>query len=172
MTPAGARPAPAAGLLQRRGFPLLWASLGLNAFLAALCLSHLLHGGLGPAAPAAAQAPIARIVGALRPDDAARFRAALDARRGAITPARAAVSDAQARLAAAIRRTPFDPPGVRAALADWQASWQAFVVSFNAAVLAGLADLSDDGRARFADASLAEDARHVAAQQSYLEHGR
>jgi hypothetical protein len=168
MMPASARPAPVAGVLGRRGFPLLWVSLGLNAFLAALCLSHLLHGGLGPAA----QAPIARIVGALRPDDAARFRAALDARRGAITPARAAVSDAQARLAAAIRRTPFDPPGVRAALADWQASWQAFVVSFNAAVLAGLADLSDDGRARFADASLAEDARHVAAQQSYLEHGR
>jgi hypothetical protein len=170
MNQAQARPAPS--VLGRRGFPLLWASLGLNAFLAAVCLSRLLHGGIGPAEPAAAQAPIARIVGALRPDDAARFRAALDARRGAITPARAAVSDAQARLAEAIRRTPFDPPGVRSALADWQANWQIFVVSFNAAVLAGLAELSDDGRARFADASLAEDARHVAAQRSYLEHGR
>ncbi len=162
-------PAPAAGAVRWRGGALLWASLGLNAFLVALCLARLLYGDVHPGASGP---PIARIVAALAPDDAARFGAEMEARRDAITPARAAVSQAQARLAAAIRRAPFDPPAVRAALAEWQASWQGFVASFNVAVLAGLAQLSDDGRARFAAASVAEDARHVAAEQSYLKRGR
>jgi hypothetical protein len=153
-----------------RAAGVLWGSLGLNVFLLALCLSRVLHGGLAETAPP--QAPIARIVAALGPADAGKFRAAMEANRGAITPARAAVSAAQIRLAAAIRRSPFDPHAVGTALTDWQACWQRFVAAFDVAVLAGLTQISDDGRQHFADASMAEDARHVAAQQSYLERGR
>lgn len=142
---------------------LLWTSLGLNVFLLALILARVAHVGRQEVAPPPHEAPISRIIAALPPEDAMRFRAVLVARRGAILPARAAVSAAQGRLAEAIRHRPFDSPAVTAALADWREKWQRFAMIFNSAVLAGLATLSDDGRARFADAAQAEDARHAAA---------
>ena len=164
---AGARGA--AGMAERRSRVarwwgrLLWTSLGLNVFLLALMLARVAHVGRQEVTAPPHEAPISRIIAALPSQDAARFRAVLVARRGVIMPARAAVSAAQARLAEAIRRRPFDQSAVSVALADWRENWQRFAMIFNSAVLAGLATLSDDGRARFADAAQAEDARHAAA---------
>ena len=135
---------------------LLGLSLALNVFLLALVGTHLVHA----TAPAAlAESPIDRMAASLSPDDAARFRAAIEARRPDYQPARDAVSTAHLAVAAAIGRVPYDEDAVRSALRQWQESWRAFTARFDQAFLGGVGVLSDDGRARLAQAALDEDTR-------------
>ena len=150
-----------AGLIAppRRRFGWFGASLALNVFLLALLGAHLIRPALGPAAPARGDGPIGRIVEALPEPDAARMRAVLDRARPGRSAGRERVSAAQRDIAAAIARTPYDEAAVRAALAAWQARWHEFTTGYNTALIEGIGTLSDEGRARFAAAALAEDAR-------------
>jgi uncharacterized membrane protein len=137
---------------------LLGLSLALNVFLLALVGTHLVHATAPPAA-ALPQSPIDRMAAALSPDDAARFRAAVAARRPDFQPARDAVSAAHLAVAAAIGRVPYDADAMRSALQQWQASWRAFTARFDQAFLQAVSVLSDDGRARLAQAAIDEDAK-------------
>ncbi len=137
---------------------LLGCSLALNAFLLALVGTHLVH-ATAPVATNAPESPIDRMAASLAPADAARFRAAIEARRPDFQPARDAVSAAHLAVAAAIGRVPYDPDAVRSALEQWQESWRAFTSRFDQAFLASVGVLSDDGRARLARAAADEDAR-------------
>ncbi len=134
---------------------LLGLSLALNVFLLMLVGAQWVHA----TAPAASGNPIDRMTASLRPDDAARFRAAIEAGRPDFQPARDAVSAAHLAVAAAIGRTPYDPDAVRRALEQWQESWRAFTTRFDQAFLGAVGAVSDDGRARLAQAAIADDAR-------------
>ncbi len=146
--------------------PALFAlSLALNVFLVALIGAHLLRPALvAPAAPSRAEGPIGRIVDALPQAEAIRMRAVLDRARPERQAARDRVSAAQHDVASAIAHSPYDEDEIRHALAAWQASWHDFTTDFNAVLIEALRGLSDDGRARFAAAALAEDARRRRAE--------
>lgn len=141
---------------------LLGVSVALNVFLVALIAAHLLRPALAP--PPRAEGPIGRIVDALPLTEAIRMRAVLDRAQPGRQAARDRVSAARREVASAIARTPYDEDGIRRALAAWQASWHDFTTDFNAVLIEALRGLSDDGRARFAAAALAEDARHRRAE--------
>ena len=133
---------------------LLGLSVALNVFLLALVGMHLLRPHeSGP------ESRLDRLIAALPAADGERFHAVLDRERPRYEPAREAVSTAHRALAAAIARTPYDEPAVRDALQAWQASWRGFSGRFNEVFLDALRGLSDEGRARLAQASLTEDAR-------------
>ena len=139
---------------------VLAASLALNAFLVALLAAYLLRPALAPSAPGRGNGPIGRIVDALPDAEASRMRAVLDRARPERDAAREKVAAAQRTVAAAIAKRPYDEAEVRRALDAWQASWQDFATDFDQMLIQALGTLSDDGRARFAAAALAEDARH------------
>ncbi len=138
---------------------LLGLSLALNAFLLALVGTHLVH---ATASPAAFESPIDRLAASLPAEDAARFRAVIEARRSDYQPARDAVSAAHLAVAAAIDRVPYDEAALRSALQQWQESWRAFTARFDQAFLQAVSVLSDAGRARLAQAAIDEDARRRA----------
>ncbi len=139
---------------------VLAASLALNAFLVAWLAAHLLRPAVAPSAPGRVNGPIGRIVDALPDAEASRMRAVLDRARPEREAARDRVAAAQRAVAAAVAHRPYDEAEVRRKLAGWQASWQDFATDFDAVLMEALRTLSDDGRARFAAAALAEDARH------------
>ena len=138
---------------------LFTASVALNLFLVMLLAAHLLRPTLAPAAPPHGEGPIGRIIDGLPASDAGRMRAVLDRALPERTAARDRVSAAQREVAAAIARTPYDEAAIRRALLAWQASWQDFSTVFNTELIEAIRTLSDEGRARFAAAALAEDAR-------------
>lgn len=133
---------------------LLRISLAFNAFFVALIVAHMLRPHLEPPHPAPETSGIvARLTAALPPQDAAQFRARLDARRGDFDPQRARIDAARQALLEAIARDPFDPDAVRQALADYQQSWRDFTGHFNPAFLAALEAVSPAGRAQLAAAA-------------------
>ncbi len=140
------------------------ASVALNVFLVALVAAHLVRPSLAPAAPPHATGPLSRILADLPTAEADKVRAVLDREKPAYQAARERVSAAHREVAAAIARTPYDEDAVRRALASWQASWQEFSTRFNLVFLDAVRTLSDQGRARLADAARAEDARHHRAE--------
>jgi uncharacterized membrane protein len=129
---------------------LLWASLALNAFLAALVGAHLLHAEPAGHRPPGLDQAIAHMAQSLPSDDAQRFRAALAGQRTAFAPAHARVDEARQALSDAIARTPYDEAAVRQAMADWRTSWQEFAQDFGDSIVVALRDLSPEGRARLA----------------------
>jgi uncharacterized membrane protein len=141
------------------GGGLLGLSLALNVFLLALIATHLLRPVLLPAPETRSESRLDRIAAALPADDAERFRAVLDRERPVYQPARESVSAAQRAVAAAIAHVPYDEAAVRDALQEWQANWRGFSARFSQVFLDAVGTLSDEGRARLAQASLAEDAR-------------
>lgn len=146
-----------------RGY-LFGLSVALNVFLVALIAAHLVRPSLTPAAPPRGGGPLGRLIAQLPPDEADKVRAVLDRERPSYQAARDKVSAAHREVAAAIGRTPYDEAAVRSALADWQASWHEFSTRFNIVFLDAVRTLSDQGRARLADAARAEDARHRRAE--------
>jgi uncharacterized membrane protein len=146
-----------------RGY-LFGLSVALNVFLVALIAAHLVRPSLAPAAPPRGGGPLGRLIAQLPPDEADKVRAVLDRERPSYQAARDKVSAAHREVGAAIGRTPYDEAAVRSALADWQASWHEFSTRFNIVFLDAVRTLSDQGRARLADAARAEDARHRQAE--------
>ena len=140
------------------GFP--WR---LNVFLVALVVAHLARSGWRPRR-ATQRRPLGRIIAQLPPDEADKVRSVLDRERPSYQAARDKVSAAHREVAAAIGQTPYDEAAVRSALADWQASWHEFSTRFNLVFLDAVRTLSDQGRARLANAARAEDARHRQAE--------
>jgi len=153
----------AARRLSSRGY-LFGLSVALNVFLVALIAAHLLRPSLAPAAAPRGGGPLGRLIAQLPPDEADKVRAVLDRERPSYQAARDKVSAAHREVGAAIGRTPYDEAAVRSALADWQASWHEFSTRFNIVFLDAVRTLSDQGRARLADAARAEDARHRQAE--------
>lgn len=139
---------------------LFGLSVALNVFLVALIAAHLLRPSLAPAAVPRGGGPLGRLIAQLPPDEADKVRAVIDRERPSYQAARDKVSAAHREVAAAIGRTPYDEAAVRSALADWQASWHEFSTRFNIVFLDAVRTLSDQGRAKLADAARAEDARH------------
>lgn len=137
---------------------VLGVSVAFNVFLLALVATQAWHAP----APSVPGSPIDRLAAALPSDDAARFRAAIAARRPEFQPARDAVSAAHRDVAAAIAREPFDRDALATALTRWQESWRGFTARFDQAFLDAAGAISDDGRARLAQAALDEDARRRA----------
>ena len=136
------------GLFRHPG--LLWASLALNAFLAALVGAHLLHAEPSGHRPPGLDGAIARMEQVLPPDDARRFGAALAQRRPEFGPAHARVDEARQALAEAIGRTPYDEAAVRQAMAAWRTSWLDFAQDFGEGIVVALRGISPEGRARLA----------------------
>jgi len=139
---------------------LFGLSVALNVFLVALVGAHLIRPSLAPDAAPHRGGPLGRMIAQLPPDEADKVRAVLDRERPSYQAARDKVSAAHREVAAAIGRTPYDEAAVRNALADWQASWHEFSTRFNIVFLDAVRTLSDQGRARLADAARADDARH------------
>lgn len=139
---------------------LFGLSVALNVFLVALIAAHLLRPSLAPAAAPRGGGPLGRLIAQLPPDEADKVRAVIDRERPSYQAARDKVSAAHREVGAAIGRTPYDEAAVRSALADWQASWHEFSTRFNIVFLDAVRTLSDQGRAKLADAARAEDARH------------
>lgn len=137
-----------------RGF-LLGASVALNVFLLALLGTQLWHDRTPKP-----ENPIERMTATLPEPDAARFRAAMEAERPSYQPARDGLSAARLDVAAAIGRVPFDPDRLAAAMRRWQESWRVFAARFDQALLAAVTAISDAGRAKLAEAAIAEDTRH------------
>lgn len=128
----------------------LWASLALNAFLAALVGAHLVRAAVAPARQFGIDAAIARMAAILPPADAARFRATLAADRSRYEPARREVDQARLAVASAIGREPFDAARAHAAMQAWRERWPAFAGAFSASILDAVGTLSPAGRARLA----------------------
>jgi uncharacterized membrane protein len=146
----------------RRRVRLLAVSVALNVFLAAALGAFLARPLFAPPKPR--YGPMGRMIEALPADDAARMRAALERARPQQMVARDRVSVAQREVSAAIARNPYDEAAVRRALAAWQESWQGLIAEFNGELITALGTVSDEGRARFASAALAEDARRRAGE--------
>jgi uncharacterized membrane protein len=139
-------------------------SVALNVFLVALVTAHLVRPSLAPAASPRTTGPLSRLLADLPAAEADKVRAVLDRERPAYQAARERVSAEHREVADAIARTPYDEDAVRRALASWQASWQEFSTRFNLVFIDAVRTLSDQGRARLADAARAEDARHHRAE--------
>ena len=132
----------------------LRASLVVNVFLLALIVAHVLRAQIADsAAHPEGQAIVARLTAVLPAEDAARFRAQLDLMRSEYEPQRERIGEARQALLRAIARDPYDPAGVRRALADYQQSWRDFTSRFDEAFLAALDTISPHGRARLAAAA-------------------
>ena len=128
----------------------LWASLALNAFLAALVGAHLVRAAAAPEHRSGIDGAIARMAAILPPTDAARFRAVLIAERARYEPARRVLEQARLAAARALGHEPFDAARARAAMQGWQNRWPAFADGFSASILDAVAQLSPAGRARLA----------------------
>jgi uncharacterized membrane protein len=133
---------------------LLRISLALNVFFVALIVAHMLRPHLARPQPTpATNGVVARLTAALPADDAAQFRARLNARRADFDPQRARIDTARQALLEAIARDPYETDAVRQALADYQQSWRDFTRHFNPAFLAALEAVSPAGRAQLAAAA-------------------
>ena len=113
---------------------VLGASLALNLVLAGVLLA-----GLGRPAPQPRgfERMMARIETALPEADRPKFHAVLTAERDRYEAPLAALRAARAEVDAAMRREPFDPAALRAAMEEWSSRWVAFSAA-NCALVSAL----------------------------------
>lgn len=129
---------------------LLWLSLALNVFAAALFAApHVWH-RRPPPGPPGFDMMVDRMARSLNPADAARFRAAMAAERPAYDDGRAGVDEARRTLAARLRQEPFDPDAARAAMDALQGRVQAMSGRFNGTLAQAVGGMSPAGRAEVA----------------------
>lgn len=128
---------------------LLGASLVLNLVLGALVLWR-------PRPPVQAARGFDRMVGrieaALPPDDRPRFRDVLAAERDRYAAPLTAMRAASAEVDAVMRRTPYEPEALRAALQEWSVRMTAFNAAFGDTLADALGAVSPEGRAKIAAA--------------------
>jgi uncharacterized membrane protein len=124
----------------------LGASLALNIVLGGLLLMRPER----PVRPDVGR--LAAHLESLLPEaDRPAFHQALEAARPSYMASLQAQRDSRAVVDAAMRRDPFDPAALRAAMAAGRNHWQEFSQSFEDSLVAGMAMISPEGRRRLAD---------------------
>ena len=88
---------------------------------------------------------------ALPPADAEKLRATFRPRASEAEEARVALNRAFERIQAALRKEPFDPAQLRAALAEVRAMRPAYELVMQEIYLAAAGAMSPEGRAKLAD---------------------
>ena len=136
---------------------LLIGSLALNLFfigtIGSLAVRHYVMAAQ-PAAterPRTAAARIERLAAPLPPADAEKLRATFRPRASEAEAARVALIRAFERIQAALRKEPFDPAQLRAALAEVRAMRPAYELVMQEIYLAAAGAMSPEGRAKLAD---------------------
>jgi uncharacterized membrane protein len=136
---------------------LLIGSLALNLFfigtIGSLAVRHYVMAA-PPAAterPRTAAARIERLAAPLPPADAEKLRATFRPRAAESEEARAALNRAFERIQAALRKEPFDPAQLRAALAEVRTTRPAYELVMQEIYLAAAGAMSPEGRAKLAD---------------------
>ena len=136
---------------------LLIGSLALNLFfigtIGSLAVRHYVMSAQ-PAAterPRTAAARIERLAAPLPPADAEKLRATFRPRAAESEEARAALNRAFERIQAALRKEPFDPAQLRAALAEVRTTRTAYELVMQEIYLAAAGAMSPEGRAKLAD---------------------
>jgi uncharacterized membrane protein len=136
---------------------LLIASLALNLFVigtaGALLARHFV--AAPPQAtterPRTAAARIERLATGLPAADAEKLRAAFRAREGAVEAARDTLNKAYDRTRTILRSEPFEPAGLRAAMADSREARVRYEQALQDVIATAAADMSPAGRDRLAD---------------------
>lgn len=128
---------------------LLWLSLALNVFAAALIAAPLVW-HRRPPGPPGFETMVERLARSLNPADATGFRAAMAAERPAYDDGRARVDEARRTLAARLVQEPFDPAAAQAAMDTMQNRVQAMSGRFNETLARAVGGMSPTGRAEVA----------------------
>jgi uncharacterized membrane protein len=136
---------------------LLIGSLALNLFFIGTIGSLAVRHYVMSAQPAASERPrtaaarIERLAAPLPPADAEKLRATFRPRAAEAEEARAALNRAFERIQAALRKEPFDPAQLRAALAEVRATRPVYELAMQEIYLAAAGAMSPEGRAKLAD---------------------
>jgi uncharacterized membrane protein len=133
---------------ERRRWALAF-SVGLNLFLAALLIAHLLRGPAAEAPPTPAER-IDRLAASLPQPDGDRLRAAMHAASGRITAELDDFRAAQDRVRAALRADPFDAAALRQAMQEARDRHATMGASVQEVIAAAAAEMSPAGRAGLA----------------------
>ncbi|MFO1059809.1 MAG: periplasmic heavy metal sensor [Dongiaceae bacterium] len=133
---------------ERRRWALAF-SVGLNVFLAALLVAHLLRGPAEATPPTPAER-IERLAASLPQADGDRLRAAMQAASGGIAAALDEFRAAQDRMRDALRAEPFDPAALRRAMQEVQGRHAALGTAIQEVVATAAAGMTPAGRAGLA----------------------
>ena len=125
---------------------LLWLSLALNLFAAAMIAAPLvMHRRMG--GPPNFDMVVNRMARDLPPVDDAAFRAAMARERPWYDIGRTRLDEARADVARAVTREPYDPEAIRAALKAMQSQLRESTLRFDDSIVLAVGQLSHDGRA-------------------------
>jgi uncharacterized membrane protein len=131
---------------------LLWLSLALNVFAAALIVTpHVWHRELGgPPRPPSFDMLVKRIARGLDPADADAFQAAMAKERPWYEMGRKKLDEARDTVAATFGRTPYDPAAANAALQAMQDRMRESGTRFDQSLAMAIGTLSPEGRTHLA----------------------
>ena len=132
---------------------LLWLSLGLNLFAAALVgtaiAMHKQHDG--PSGPPGFDMLVRRIAGRLDPADAEAFRAAMAKEQPWYDLGRRKIDEAREAVSRAVGREPYDPAATAAALQAMQEQMRESGTRFDESLALAVGRLSQGGRTQLAE---------------------
>lgn len=131
---------------------VLWLSIAGNLFTATLIGAHVAT--RRPHAPPGLAGAAERLARDLPPDDAARFRRALDQERPWYDMARRRMEEARTDLSRSIAAEPYDEAEVRDRLVTFQARWAETSGRFGESLVSAIATLSPEGRTKLAQTTL------------------
>ncbi len=130
---------------------LLFVSFAVN--LVTIPMAGMRYFG-PPSGPPRPQAMVERLTKELPPADGEKFRFAVEPHIEEIEVARVRMEAARTAMLRAIGSTPFEPEAVQASMRKWQQSWKVWSDGIGVAMLAGLQDVSAEGRQQLAEAGL------------------
>lgn len=134
---------------------VLFLSLALNLFLAAVIGAHMLRAQM-LRHDLARQTPLQRALlqaeAALSPRDRAIFDKTLLAGEPGFTRAADQLALARHKLAAELLAQPYDPTATAAAMDAWQQGWLQFQSAFRGPLLSALGAISPQGRRALVEA--------------------
>lgn len=129
---------------------LLWTSLGLNLFAAAIIAApRIWH--RRPPGPPSFDMIIDRVASSLPATDLDAFRAAMNRSRPDFDTGRLHLAEVRAQVARTLGNPAFDPAAARAALHDMRQQLQAGSEQFDEHLVNALANVSPQGRAKLAE---------------------
>jgi uncharacterized membrane protein len=131
---------------------LLWLSLALNVFAAALIAAPLLwhRPPGGPPTPPSFDTLVQRMARGLAPNDAEAFKAAMAKERPWYELGRQRLDEARDNVAEMVARTPYDPAATNAALQAMQDRMREGAVRFDESLSAAVGAMSPEGRTHLA----------------------
>ena len=131
---------------------VLWSSVALNLFGGALIggYFYVRH----PPGPPGFEGVVNRMARDLSNEDGLKFRAVLATEQPWYGQSRRALDEAREALSRSIAHAPFDEAEVRLRMQALQARWMESSTRFGDGVLAGLAQISPEGRVRLAETAL------------------